>query len=165
MGEDVWQLVGRDAHAAVAHGDDGRLVVVAHRHVDRRALGAILDRVADDVLHHAFQPRPVARDDHRSRHVQRHQCGSPRPARVQHGVGYCAHQLAHVHQIDVQGEGLAHLELRRIGDLLHRGHHAPDRAVDGRHVCVEPRPVQGAAIGQTQLDQLYAAVDGRQRCA
>ena len=60
---------------------------------------------------------------------------------------------------------MAHLELGGIGDLLHGGHHAPDGTVGRGHVRVEPLPLQRAAIGQAHLDQLDAAVDGRQGCA
>jgi hypothetical protein len=59
-GEDVWHVVRGDADAMIApgHGDPG--VVLAHLHADRGAPGAILERVADDIVHHALEAHTIA---------------------------------------------------------------------------------------------------------
>src|SRR5437588_1239972 len=115
--EDVRQLVVRDAHAAIAHGDDGPLVVPAHCDVHRCARKTVPDSVTDDVLHHALQVQTVALDHHVVARVHHHRCGPLGSAGV-HAADHVADQGTHVDGLHAQVQLLTHLQAGCVCDLL-----------------------------------------------
>src|ERR687884_1476748 len=99
--EDVRQLLVRDAHTPIAHGDDGPLVVPAHGDVHRCTLRAVLDSVTDDVLHHALQLQTVALDHHAVARVHHHRC-DPLWSAGLHAGDHVAYRGGHIDGLHAQ---------------------------------------------------------------
>src|SRR6201996_713075 len=78
--EDVRQVLGRDADAGVADGQDGSGAVAAGANGDLAALGGELQRVGQQVGDHLVQPAPVGPHRHRGQVPVQGQAGRLEPA-------------------------------------------------------------------------------------
>src|ERR671934_2094511 len=153
-GEDVWHVVGGDADAAVAHGHGDPGVVLAHLHADRRTAGAVLDRVADDIVHHALETRTIAHHHGADGRLHLH---NARAMPYDGVVGDGVQHHAHVDGLQMQVERPAHLQAGHVIHLVDRGEHALAGGAEGVHLAAQPYLVDGILGLKAELHHMGTA--------
>ena len=149
-------MLGRDAHARVADGEEGASVAAAGLHGDRAAGAVVLDAVFNEVGDHLLQQRRIAgNDDLPAFHREGQLC---LPGQGHELLRTVLGQSKQIHRLHLLGH--LFVQAGEAEDVLDEGQQAAALLVDlaAQEACI-------GGIRHTGGEHLRIAGDGGQRCA